>query len=265
LNLTDSLVFTDRMELAIVNVVIFKIFFISSTHAQCSHHYHCCGWSNIIFGAYTLKEYSLSFTICTLFYSIVFLNSSRSSYSKFILYINYHPYFNIFYTTNFFSLIPISTTIHFYIYIKLSYKFIIYYFILIYIIINIICKSLIIYFFIFFFPFFFPFLFHLPSYLLSGSFSPHPRYYLSLSLTLSPSDGGRAWRWGGGGHGVAHSDAGRSGDAGDERREANSRQLRGAGLEHPWRREHNGRQACGIHGGARLRCPLLVRRQLLRL
>jgi hypothetical protein len=256
------------MELAIVNVVIFKIFFISSTHAQCSHHYHCCGWSNIIFGAYTLKEYSLSFTTCTLFYSIVFLNSSRFSYSKFILYINYHPYFNIFYTTNFFSLIPISTTIHFYIYIKLSYKFIIYYFILIYIIINIICKSLIIYFFHFFLSFFLPFLISssdLSSLRFIFTSSTLLPLSLSLSLTLSPSDGGRAWRRGGGGHGVAHSDAGRSGDAGDERREANSRQLRGAGLEHPWRREHNGRQACGIHGGARLWCPLLARRQLLRL
>jgi hypothetical protein len=59
---------------------------------------------------YTLKEYSLSFTSRTLFYSIIFLNPSRSSYSKFILYINYHLYLIIFSTTNFFSLIPISTT-----------------------------------------------------------------------------------------------------------------------------------------------------------
>jgi hypothetical protein len=52
-----------------------------------------------------LNEYSLFFTARILFYSTTFLNLSRSSYSKSILYINYHPYFIIFLTTNFFSLI----------------------------------------------------------------------------------------------------------------------------------------------------------------
>jgi hypothetical protein len=47
-----------------------------------------------------------------------------SSYSKFIIYINYHPYFIIFLTNNFF-LILISTTIHYFI---LIYIIIIFYF-----------------------------------------------------------------------------------------------------------------------------------------
>jgi hypothetical protein len=52
---------------------------------------------------YTLKEYFLSFTARTLFYSTTFLNHLCFSYSKFILYINYYSYFIIFSTTNFFS------------------------------------------------------------------------------------------------------------------------------------------------------------------
>jgi hypothetical protein len=61
---------------------------------------------------YILKEYFLSFTTCTLFYSTLFLNSLCFSYYKSIIYINYYPYLIIFHTNNFFSLIPISTTIH---------------------------------------------------------------------------------------------------------------------------------------------------------
>jgi hypothetical protein len=60
-----------------------------------------------------LKKYLLFFTTRILFYSTLFLNSSCLSYSKFILYFNYHTYFIIFYTTNFLSLIPILTTIIF--------------------------------------------------------------------------------------------------------------------------------------------------------
>jgi hypothetical protein len=58
------------------------------------------------------KEYFLFFIAHTLFYNTMFFNLSCSSYSKSILYINYHPYFIIFHTTNFFSLIPISITFH---------------------------------------------------------------------------------------------------------------------------------------------------------
>jgi hypothetical protein len=88
-------------------------------------------------GRHTLKNISCLFQYIFFHPVPVFYHPSRSSYSKFILYINYHPYFNIFYTTNFFSHIPISTTIHFfYFYAELTYKFIIYYFILIYIIIT---------------------------------------------------------------------------------------------------------------------------------
>jgi hypothetical protein len=67
----------------------------------------------IISNVHTLKEYFLFFTAHTLFYSIIFLNYLCSSYSKYIIYINYHPYFIIFYVTNFFSLILISTNIIF--------------------------------------------------------------------------------------------------------------------------------------------------------
>jgi hypothetical protein len=62
---------------------------------------------------HTLKEYFLSFITRTLFYSTTFFNHLCYSYSKFILYINYHPYFIIFPTNNFFSVIPISTNILF--------------------------------------------------------------------------------------------------------------------------------------------------------
>jgi hypothetical protein len=72
-----------------------------------------------------------------------------------------------------------------------------------------------------------------------------------------------AARHGGVSGGVAHGGAGQSGDAGDERREAGSRRLRRAGLEHPWRHEHDDGWVYGIHGGARLRCLLLLRRQPL--
>jgi hypothetical protein len=131
-----------------------------------------------------------------------------------LLYINYHLYFNIFYTTNF-SLISISTTIHFY--IKLQYKFNIYNFILIYIIINIICKLMIIHFFFSFFPFFLPFLFPLPL-----SFSPFviqttASLVLFVSLSPLPSSSSSA----AGGRGGAASGAagdGRPGGAGQLRR-----------------------------------------------
>jgi hypothetical protein len=59
-----------------------------------------------------LKNYSLFFLQYILFYLVsIFFNFLCSLYSKFILYINYHPYFVLFTITNFFSLIPISTTI----------------------------------------------------------------------------------------------------------------------------------------------------------
>jgi hypothetical protein len=61
---------------------------------------------------HTLKKYFLSFTARTLFYSIIFFNHPYPSYSKFILYINYHPYFIIFSINNFFSHL-ISTNIIF--------------------------------------------------------------------------------------------------------------------------------------------------------
>jgi hypothetical protein len=60
---------------------------------------------------YTVKKYFLF--LYHIFYFIVFLDFLCSSYSIFILYINYHPYFTIFLTTNLFSLIPTSTTIIF--------------------------------------------------------------------------------------------------------------------------------------------------------
>jgi hypothetical protein len=58
-----------------------------------------------------LKEYVLFFIVYILFYSIIFHNYLRFSYSKFIIHINYYLYFIIFPTTNFFSLILILTTI----------------------------------------------------------------------------------------------------------------------------------------------------------
>jgi hypothetical protein len=63
---------------------------------------------------YTLKEYSLSFTVRILFCSIIFFNHPYSVYSKFIIYINYHPYFIIFLINNFFSLIPSQLTSYYY-------------------------------------------------------------------------------------------------------------------------------------------------------
>jgi hypothetical protein len=69
--------------------------------------------SVVYFKIHHLKEYSLFFT-AQFFYSIGFHNPQRSSFSKSILYINYHLYFIIFYTTNFFSFIHISTTILFF-------------------------------------------------------------------------------------------------------------------------------------------------------
>jgi hypothetical protein len=84
-------------------------------HAKTGSNYAAKGGlriSPVLFSKiYNLKEYSLSFTTRTLLYNTIFLNPPRASYSKFILCINYHPYFIIFPTTNFFSLIPISTTI----------------------------------------------------------------------------------------------------------------------------------------------------------
>jgi hypothetical protein len=65
---------------------------------------------------HTLKEYFLSFTAHTLFYSIIFFNYPHFSYSKFIIYINYHLYFIIFSTNNFFSLIPSQLTSYSYSY-----------------------------------------------------------------------------------------------------------------------------------------------------
>jgi hypothetical protein len=62
------------------------------------------------FKIHTLNKYVLC-TYSILQYSI--FNPPYSSYSKFILSINYHSYFIIFHTTDFFSLIPISTTIIF--------------------------------------------------------------------------------------------------------------------------------------------------------
>jgi hypothetical protein len=54
---------------------------------------------------HTVKKYHLSFILCSLFYSTLFFNFSRSYYSKSILYIIYHPYFTIFYTANFYLIL----------------------------------------------------------------------------------------------------------------------------------------------------------------
>jgi hypothetical protein len=134
---------------------------------------------------HTLKKYFLSFTTHTLFYSIIFLNPPRSSYSKFILYINYHPYFIIFYTINFFSLIPISTTFH-------SFNFNAYLEFYLHLI-NIICELQFIkinnsftFFYIFFFFFFFLFLFPF-SFPFLSSFPSLSPVILSLSLSRETS------------------------------------------------------------------------------
>jgi hypothetical protein len=74
-----------------------------------------------------LNKYFLSFTAQDFLYSIGFHNQSHSSSSKSILYINYHPYFTIFPTTNFISLILISTTIYYFILIYISIIFYFYY------------------------------------------------------------------------------------------------------------------------------------------
>jgi hypothetical protein len=111
----------------------------------------------------------------------MFFNLSCSSYSKSILYINYHPYFIIFHTTNFFSLIPISITFH-------SFNFNVYLEFYLHLI-NIICELQFIKitnsftFFPFPFFFFFPSLFLLPSI----SVSPHP-FVSSLSSLSLPLD-----------------------------------------------------------------------------
>jgi hypothetical protein len=64
---------------------------------------------------YILKEYFFcNFTLYILFYSIIIYNFLYSSYSTFILYINYYLYFIIFSTTNFSSIILISIIILFY-------------------------------------------------------------------------------------------------------------------------------------------------------
>jgi hypothetical protein len=132
-----------------------------------------------------LKEYFLSFTTCTLFYSTLFLNSLCFSYSKSIIYINYYPYLIIFHTNNFFSLIPISTTFH-------SFNFNVYLELYLHLI-NIICELQFIkinnsftffYLFLFSFPFFLPFFisssFHLWS-VLNRSFD---HYTLCLYIDL---------------------------------------------------------------------------------
>jgi hypothetical protein len=61
----------------------------------------------------TLNQTHPKWIFCVIYSmnSIVFLNHPFSSYSKFILYINYHIYFTIFSITNF-SLISISTIIY---------------------------------------------------------------------------------------------------------------------------------------------------------
>jgi hypothetical protein len=115
----------------------------------------------------------------------------HSSYSKFILYINYHPYFITFLTNNF-SLIPISTTIHYFI---LIYIIIIFYFSLCnnnkqnkirkseFLKIN---KIIPFYFHFFFFPSLFPFF----SFFLLFLISSHS---LTIHSSLSLSVGG-GWR-----------------------------------------------------------------------
>jgi hypothetical protein len=67
------------------------------------------------------------FILYSTFYSTVFYNRSCFSYSKFIIYIKYHPYFIILHTTNFFSLISISTTIYYFILIYITVTFNLYY------------------------------------------------------------------------------------------------------------------------------------------
>jgi hypothetical protein len=105
-----------------------------------------------------------------------------SSYSKFILYIKYHPYFNIFYTTSFFSPILISTTIHYFILLYISIIFYFYSTVILFLfhsnnIVNILYESF------FFFSLFFSF--PPPSYLFTQPpLSARSPLHSSLSLVL---------------------------------------------------------------------------------
>jgi hypothetical protein len=87
-------------------------------HATQKHNLHCYPLNFIFF-----KKYFMSFITRNLFYSTVFFNYLCCSSSKFILYINYHTYFIIFITTNFFPPIPILTTILYFILIYISIIF----------------------------------------------------------------------------------------------------------------------------------------------